>query len=118
MKGNRKGLEFDLSSLREPLFAIYPLQGSCVLNERCPHSRSNDLKLVIRNWEVSKQCCRYFCFLKKSVFVGFCFICWVFFVVYLLYGRKYRTPSVSDTVWNNCCEYLLWAPSPFELAHV
>lgn len=77
MKGNGKGLEFDLSSLREPLFVIYPLQGSYVLNESCPCSWCNDLKLVIRNWEVSKQCWRYFCFLKKSVFVGFCFI-WIF----------------------------------------
>lgn len=52
------------------------------------------------------------------VFGFFCVFRFYLFVVYLLYGRKYRTPSVSDTVWDNCCEYLLWAPPPSELAHV
>lgn len=38
--------------------------------------------------------------------------------VYLLYGRKQRASSVPDSVWEDCCEYLLWAPSPTQLAHV
>lgn len=64
--------------------------------------------------------CSFFFFKKSAFDFGSIYlrIYLYFFLVYLLHGRKYGAPSISDTVWNNCCEYLLRAPSPPELAHV
>lgn len=38
--------------------------------------------------------------------------------VHILHGGKHWPQSVSDSVWKDCCEHLLWAPSPSQLVHV
>lgn len=45
-------------------------------------------------------------------------LCYLYTVVYILYGGRHWSHSVPHAVWEDSCEYLLRAPSPSQLVHV